>query len=94
MAVVPHSSLPSSPNGAATPRLRQPLADDPTDYEHRHFVNLLAAAFLLSIGIATVWTVEAMDEYEKERMCVEAGRRNCAELDIPQHWGVRLLGRR
>ena len=37
---------------------------DETDYEHRHFVNLAATAFLLVIGFAIVWTVLAIDKYE------------------------------
>ena len=57
--------------------------DDPTDYEHRHFVNLAAAAFLLCIAIAIIWTVKAMEDYENLQKCLGSGRRECVDLHVP-----------
>jgi len=72
--------------GAALP----PLAhEDTTDYEHRHFVNLVAMAFLLAIAAALIWTVLAMDENEKLQRCLNAGRRDCVKIDAPTNIGVR-----
>jgi len=73
--------------GAALP----PLAhEDTTDYEHRHFVNLVAMAFLLAIAAALIWTVLAMDENEKLQRCLNAGRRDCVKIDAPTNVGVRV----
>ena len=63
---------------------------DDTDYEHRHFVNLLAIAFLLVIAGAIIWTVRAMDDYERLQRCLNAGRRDCVKIETPPSTGVRL----
>jgi hypothetical protein len=68
-----------------------PLArEDDTDYDHRHFVNLVAMAFLLAVAAALIWTVLAMDEYEKLQRCLNAGRRDCVKIDAPTNIGVRV----
>ncbi len=64
-------------------------SDDDTDYAHRHFVNLLATAFLLTVMLSVVWTIKAMDEYEKQRSCVDSGRRDCVVLEVARHVTVR-----
>jgi hypothetical protein len=43
----------ADPGGANRPALAAEPADD-TDYEHRHFINLLAIIFLLAIGGAII----------------------------------------
>jgi hypothetical protein len=58
--------------------------EDETDYEHRHFVNLLAAIFLLVIAIAISWTIGAMDSYEKLQRCFNTGRRDCVQIAPPR----------
>ena len=59
---------------------------DKTDYQHRHFVNLAATAFLLAVTIATVWTVRAMDKQETLNRCMLSGRQNCIEIpQSPRH---------
>jgi hypothetical protein len=73
--------------GSALPPLAQ---EDDTDYEHRHFVNLLAMAFLLAIAAALIWTVQAIDENEKLQRCLNAGRRDCVKIDAPTNIGVRV----
>jgi hypothetical protein len=80
--------------GGGRPAAR-PLAngDDETDYRHRHFVNLVAAAFLLVIAIAIVWTIKAMDAYEKQRVCIDSGRRECVQLEPHRHFGIRPAAR-
>jgi hypothetical protein len=75
------------PGGASRPALP---AEDDTDYEHRHFVNLLAIAFLLVIAGAIIWTVRAMDDYEHLQRCLNAGRRDCVKIETPPSTGVRL----
>jgi hypothetical protein len=78
------------PGGANRPALP---AEDDTDYEHRHFINLLAIAFLLVIAGAIIWTVRAMDDYEHLQRCLNAGRRDCVKIETPPATGVRLLVR-
>lgn len=68
-------------------------AQDPTDYAHRHFVNLASAVFLLFIAIAIVWTIKAMEEHEKLQRCVSAGKRDCIEINIPPRTAIRALTR-
>ncbi len=63
---------------------------DETDYEHRHFVNLAATAFLLVIGFAIVWTVLAIDKYETRERCLASGRKDCVQIFTPPR-GVRPL---
>jgi hypothetical protein len=72
--------------GSALPPLAR---EDDTDYEHRHFVNLVAMAFLLAIAVALIWTVHAMEENEKLQRCLNAGRRDCVKIDAPTNVGVR-----
>ncbi len=63
---------------------------DDTDYEHRHFINLLAIVFLLVIAGAIIWTVRAMDENEHLQRCLNAGRRDCVKIDTPPSMGIRM----
>ena len=88
MSVEDHSNaLKGGGQGTALPPLAR---EDTTDYDHRHFVNLVAMAFLLVIAAALIWTVTAMDEYEKLQRCLNAGRRDCVKIDAPTNVGVRV----
>jgi hypothetical protein len=62
---------------------------DPTDYAHRDFVNLVAAAFLLLIAVAIVWTVRAMEDYERLQNCFDSGRRDCVVIAAPHYATAR-----
>ena len=79
----------ADPGGANRPALAAEPADD-TDYEHRHFINLLAIIFLLAIGGAIIWTLRAMDDNERLQRCLNAGRRDCVKIETPPATGVRL----
>lgn len=77
------------PGGADRPDHGAAPVDD-TDYEHRHFTNLIAIIFLLVIAGAIIWTVRAIDEHERLQRCLDAGRRDCVKIDTPPSTGVRL----
>jgi hypothetical protein len=78
-----------NPGGASgTAHMSAPV--DETDYEHRHFVNLLAIVFLLAVAGAIIWTVRAMEDNEKLQRCLNAGRRDCVKIETPPSTGVRL----
>ena len=79
----------ADPGGANRPALAAEPADD-TDYEHRHFTNLLAAALLLAIAGGIIWTVRAFDENERLQRCLNAGRRDCVKIETPPSTGIRL----
>jgi hypothetical protein len=59
-----------------------PAAPDETDYGQRHFVNLLAAAFLLLMAVLITWTLSAVTDYETQLRCVESGRRDCVAIAV------------
>jgi len=67
-----------------------PVSDDDTDYEHRHFTNLLAVIFLLAIAGAIIWTVRSIEDNERLQRCLNAGRRDCVKIETPPSTGVRL----
>lgn len=56
---------------------------DDVDYAHRHFVNLVSVAFLLTLALAMVWTVKTIDQQETTRKCFASGRRDCVEIPAP-----------
>jgi hypothetical protein len=59
------------------------MAPDETDYGQRHFVNLVAAVFLLFIAVLITWTLGAVTEGEKQMRCVESGRIDCVAIAAP-----------
>ena len=59
----------------------RPARNDAEERSHRTFVNLVAAAFLLILAIAIVWLVKSLDDQRKLQSCLNAGRRNCVEVE-------------
>ena len=90
---VENSGLKDDEKGAGSPEAASRVpATDETNYEHRHFINLLSIAFLLVVAVAIIWTVKAMEENERMQRCISSGRRNCVQLDVPQPAAtVRML---
>ncbi len=76
--------------GDADPTATLPRPVDDTDYEHRHFINLVAIAFLLVIAGAIIWTVRAIDQNEQLQRCFNSGRRDCVKIDTPPSSIVRV----
>ncbi|WP_158817131.1 hypothetical protein [Methylocapsa sp. S129] len=61
----------------------EPSSEETEDRQHRVFVNLAAAAFLLALAIAIIWVVMSLDARRKLENCLNSGRRNCEELAQP-----------
>jgi hypothetical protein len=59
------------------------------DYSHRHFVNLVAAAFLLLLAMVSAWTIKTIDEQEALRKCVSSGRKDCIRILAPPNGPVQ-----
>lgn len=59
------------------------------DYGHRHFVNLVAAAFLLLLAMVSAWTIKTIDEQEALRKCVSSGRKDCMRIMAPPNGPVQ-----
>jgi hypothetical protein len=64
--------------------------EDPVDldaetqnYEHRTFVNLLAAVLLLVLALGAAYVLTTMDRQWKLERCLASGRRDCAPLQVP-----------
>ncbi|MGE3245996.1 MAG: hypothetical protein AB7F96_02510 [Beijerinckiaceae bacterium] len=63
--------------------MRQPAPAgrrDNTDYEHRHFVNLCATAFLLALGLCFAFTIRIFDDQQRLEKCLMSGRKDCVEI--------------
>ena len=58
----------------------RPGDEEPEERQHRVFVNLAAAAFLLALAIAVIWVMMSLDARRKLENCLNSGRRNCEEL--------------
>lgn len=65
-----------------TSPMQRAVRDD-VDYGHRHFINLLSAAFLLLLAVAMAWTVKALDQQESTRKCLASGRKDCVTIVAP-----------
>lgn len=76
--------------GSQGPQPQRRGNDDDTDYQHRNFINLIAAAVLLAIAIGVVWTVKAMEANEALNRCLATGRRDCVRLDVPPRPTISL----
>lgn len=66
------------------------MADDPggpdrkkDDYEHRNFVNLVAAAFLALLALIAAYALISLDRQMKLERCLASGRRDCMPIDAP-----------
>lgn len=80
------------PPKSPTPRPRAPGdLDDEVEYGHRHFLNLVSAAFLLVLALAMTWTVQAFDKQESLRKCFASGRKDCVQIAGPPRGMVQAV---
>ena len=61
---------------------------DPTDYRHRAKVNLIAGLGIAVLVLIAFATVKLFYDHEKMEDCINSGRRNCIDLNIPPRSGV------
>lgn len=61
------------------------------DYSHRHFVNLAATVVLLTLALASMWTIKAIDNQEKLQRCFNSGRKDCIPVPTPPRSMVQLV---
>jgi hypothetical protein len=61
------------------------------DYSHRHFVNLAATIVLLTLALASMWTIKAIDNQEKLQRCFHSGRKDCVPVATPPSGMVQLV---
>jgi hypothetical protein len=62
--------------------VRRPQASDEVDYRLRMHQNLAAAAVVIVVVVLGAWLIERLMVYSRMQACIEAGHRNCAQLDI------------
>ncbi len=63
---------------------------DDVDYDHRHFVNLCAAAALLTLALGFGWTVKIFDQQQRMERCLMSGRKDCVEIGRVTRGPVQL----
>jgi hypothetical protein len=57
--------------------------DQPIDYRHRMFMNLIALAILVALVVAGVWIADTISDLQREQDCLMQGRSNCAPIEVP-----------
>ena len=61
---------------------------DPTDYRHRAKVNLIGGLAIAVLVLVALVTVKLFYDHEKLENCINSGRRNCIDLNVPPRSGV------
>jgi hypothetical protein len=76
--------------GTAVPRRRE---RDTTDYDQRHFANLCAIAFLLSLALCSIAVIKLFEHQLKLEKCIMSGRKDCVEIAQGAPRGMVILPR-
>ena len=56
---------------------------EPDDFSHRMKMNALAGLVLIVLIGGGLWVVDMMTQMKKNQDCALSGRRNCAQISIP-----------
>ena len=78
------------------PAGRRPVAmreRDDTDYDQWHFVNLVAAAFLLALALCIGYTIRMFEQQQKIEKCLLSGRKDCIAVTQGAPRGMVVLTR-
>jgi hypothetical protein len=54
---------------------------DKKESDHRTLVNLVAVIAILVLAIGAIWVMRELDQSRKIELCLETGRRDCANLN-------------
>lgn len=57
--------------------------EPPQDEGNRHVENAVLLGFFLVLAAAGVWLLNTMADVRKVQDCAAQGRRNCAEIEVP-----------
>lgn len=57
--------------------------DEPIDYRHRMFMNIIALAILISLVGLGVWIADTISDLQREQDCLMQSRSNCAPIEVP-----------
>ena len=59
-------------------------AEPPDEQGHRNVENAVLLGFLVLVVAAGIWLLTTMADVRKVQDCAAQGRRNCAEIEIPE----------
>ena len=57
---------------------------EPEDPNHRTFVNLVTAAFVIVLAILAIFVIKWLTDSQKLERCLLSGRRDCIPIEAPQ----------
>jgi hypothetical protein len=57
---------------------------DPSGKPSRAVNNLIVGAFLVALIAVGVWLVRELQASRKAQECLESGRRNCRQIEVPK----------
>jgi hypothetical protein len=58
--------------------------EPPQDQGNRHVENAVMLGFFAVLVAAGIWLLGTMADLRKVQDCAAQGRRNCADIDVPQ----------
>ena len=58
--------------------------EPPEDQGNRHVENAVMLGFFVVLVAAGIWLLGTMADLRKVQDCAAQGRRNCADIDVPQ----------
>ena len=65
-------------------RYERDAEDEPINYRHRMFMNVIAVVIVTVLVGIGVWLADTIAQMERDQDCVLQGRQNCAPIEIPK----------
>ncbi len=60
------------------------MNDGPSHPRARLLNNMIVGAFLIALIAGGVWLVRELQAAKKAQECLESGRRNCRQIEVPK----------